>query len=169
MSTDLARGHASEAGAVGIHYILSHCSPKQLEDGIRNQIKDDNTVTDQTCRQERHFDGPASLHPSPDALFPVVEVDDGKRYIHHETNLNLIARSINLAKHVNPLSSCLLQLRCLGSLNGFLPLQEDAKSASTLYSIHNSPVSWSISNLKLCVNKAQMILKIPEARWETRS
>jgi hypothetical protein len=102
MSTDLARGHASEAGAVGIHYILSHCSLKQLEDGIRNQFKDDDTVTDRICGQDMHFDGPASLCPSPDALFPVVEVDDRKRYIHHEINLNLMARSINLAKHVNP-------------------------------------------------------------------
>jgi hypothetical protein len=139
--TDWARGHASEAGAVGIHYILSHCSPTQLEDSIRNQIKDDNTVTDRICGQDMHFDGPASLCPSPDAIFPVVEVDDRKRYIHHEINLNLMARSINLAKHVNSMSSCLLQLRCLGSLNGFLPLQEDVKSASTLYSVHNSPVS----------------------------
>jgi hypothetical protein len=111
----------------------SHYSP--------NQIKDDNTVTDRICGQDMHFDGPASLCPSPDALFPVVGVDDGKRYIHHEINLNLMARSINLAKHVNSMSSCLLQLRCLGLLNGFLPLQEDVKSASTLYSIHNSPVS----------------------------
>jgi hypothetical protein len=146
------------------HRHPSHCSPKQLEDGIRNQIKDDNTVTDRICGQDMHFDGPASLCPSPDALFPVVEVDDGKRYIHHEINLNLMARSINLAKHVNPMSSCLLQLRCLGSLNGFLPLQEDVKSASTLYSIHNSPVSQSMSSLNLCVNKVQMILKIPNAR-----
>jgi hypothetical protein len=108
---DWARGHASEAGAVDIHYIMSHCSLKQLEDGIRNQIKDDNTVTNRIGGQDMHFDGPASLCPSPDALFPVVEDDDGKRYIHHEINLNLMARSINLAKHVNPMSSCLLQLR----------------------------------------------------------